>query len=118
MVGGGAGVVCWVWVGGSAAAGRAALGVCSGGWPLGGGAVSQHGTHGVAAHPLPPAAAAPVTPGTPPSLPGFIPRTYCPDHDPLDILVLMQVCGGAEWWCACGLMCVCVWEGVVLRNAL
>ena len=21
---------------------------------------------------------------------GFIPRTYCPDHDPLDILVLMQ----------------------------
>lgn len=22
---------------------------------------------------------------------GFIPRTYCPDHDPLDVLVLMQV---------------------------
>ena len=21
---------------------------------------------------------------------GFIPRTYCPDHDPLDVLVLMQ----------------------------
>lgn len=27
---------------------------------------------------------------------GFIPRTYCPDHDPLDVLVLMQVCAWAR----------------------
>ena len=27
---------------------------------------------------------------------GFIPRTYCPDHDPLDVLVLMQVGVGVD----------------------
>lgn len=33
---------------------------------------------------------------------GFIPRTYCDDHDPLDILVLMQVGVGLdEGWFGC-----------------
>jgi inorganic pyrophosphatase len=27
---------------------------------------------------------------------GFIPRTLCEDNDPMDVLVLMQVCGGCR----------------------
>jgi hypothetical protein len=46
---------------------------------------------------------------------GFIPRTYCPDHDPLDVLVLMQV--GAAVRADQVVGSVCVW-GAVLELAL